>query len=45
MFVLIEPFTLLAQVFETNLISFETRMTRTNAHVLTTICLSELSRV
>jgi hypothetical protein len=45
MFVLVEPFTLLAQVLETNLIAFETKMTRSNAHVLTTIFLSKLVHV
>ncbi len=43
--ILVEPFTLLAQVLETNLVSFETIMTCSNAHVLTTIYLRKLIHV
>jgi hypothetical protein len=45
MFVLAEPFILLAQALETNLVSFETKMTCSNVHVLTTVCLSKLIHV
>jgi hypothetical protein len=45
MFGLVEPFTLLAQTLETNLVSFETRMIRSNAHVLITIFLNKLIHV
>jgi hypothetical protein len=45
MFVLIEPFTLLARALETNSVSFETGMTRSNVDVLTIVCLSKLIHV
>jgi hypothetical protein len=45
MFVLVEPFTLLAQALETNLVSFETRMTHSNVHVLSAVCTTKLIHV
>jgi hypothetical protein len=45
MFVIVEPFTLFAQALETNLISFDIRMTRSNAHVLIAVCFSKFIHV
>jgi hypothetical protein len=45
MFVLVEPFTLLSRALETNLVYFDTRMTRSNVHVLSAVCFSKLIHV